>query len=174
MSKRALAYLTQWFRKQYNDAFSCVLTGNIFGPFGDFDPSTAPLVNALIAKADAAASAGSPFVVMGSGAPLRQVMVASDLARACIWAVMHYDNAEPIFVVGEEVSIRDIAEAVCRLSGYAGSIVFDTSCDDGPLRRTADSSRFKALCPGFTYTPLAEGIKDTISWYRARQMASVA
>ena len=177
-AKRALCQLSQWYRKQHGDAFTCVLPGNFFGEYGNFDEATAPLVNALIARADAAVqtqqqkdgeTSSSPLKVMGTGRPERQVMHASDLARACLWALEHYDESEPIIVAGEEVSVRHMAELVCAGTGFEGGLSFDEGSVDGPLRRTADASQLQELCPGFKFTPLAQSIKATVEWYRCWQ-----
>jgi len=178
-AKRALCQLSQWYRKQHGDAFTCVLPGNFFGEYGDFDEATAPLVNALITRADAAVqtqqkeeegeTSSSSLKVMGTGRPERQVMHASDLARACLWALEHYDESEPIIVAGEEVSVRHMAELVCAGTGFMGGLTFDEGSVDGPLRRTADTSQLQELCPGFKFMPLAQSIKATVEWYRSRQ-----
>jgi CDP-6-deoxy-D-xylo-4-hexulose-3-dehydrase len=166
-AKRALAQLTQWYRTQYGDAFTCVLPGNFYGAYGDFDPASAPLVNAMIARAVGAVAAGStsPLQVMGTGDPERQIMHAADLARACTWALFHYDDGEPLIVAGEEVFVRHLADLVCQATGFTDGLVFDGEAVDGPLRRTADTSKFAAMCPGFAFQPLLQGIKDTVAWY---------
>ena len=167
-AKRALAQLTQWYRGQHGDAFACVLPGNFFGAYGDFDPASAPLVNALIARAEEARVTGStsPLQVMGTGAPERQIMHAADLARACVWALFNYNDEEPLIVAGEEVSVRRAAELVCEATGFGGGLAFETGAVDGPLKRTADGSKFAALCPQFAFRPLIEGVRDTVAWYR--------
>ena len=182
LGKRALAALTRWYRAQHGDDFVAVLPGNFFGPHGDFDPATAPLVNALIAKATAAAdaaAAGAPapaLRVMGTGKPLRQLMHARDLARILLWALDYYAapqaggaaaaEALPLVVAGPEHSIRDIADMVRTAAGFAGELAFDTEAVDGPLRRTADTAAFDALCPDFVYAPLADSVRETAAWYR--------
>lgn len=175
-AKRALAQLTEWFRTQHGAAFSSVLPGNFFGAYGDFDPASAPLVNALIARAVDAKASGStsPLAVMGTGNPERQIMHAADLARACVWALFNYDDAEPLIVAGEEVSVRKAAELVCEATGFAGGLAFETDAVDGPLKRTADASKFAALCPDFKFKPLIEGMKATAEWYRARKAGVMA
>ena len=81
----------------------------------------------------------------------------------------------PLVVAGPEHSIRDLAQVVCDATGFAGALAFDTDALDGPLRRTADTSVFEALCPDFAFTPLAEGIRETAEWYRgSTQEAAVA
>lgn len=183
LSKRALAALSRWFRAQHGEDFVAVLPGNFFGTHGDFDAATAPLVNALIAKAvtaaskPAAESSPSPptLRVMGSGAPLRQVMPASDLARILLWALEHYrpspeSPAAPLIVAGPELSIRDIARMVCTATGFSGELAFDTSASDGPARRTADTSEFERLCPDFAFTPLEASMRATAEWFRAHSL----
>jgi GDP-L-fucose synthase len=94
-------------------------------------------------------------------------MHASDLARACVWALFQYDDDEPLIVAGEEVSVRRAAELVCQATGFTGGLAFDVNAVDGPLRRTADVSKFTTLCPDFQFRPLLDGIKDTVAWYKA-------
>lgn len=171
-AKKALAQLAQWYRMQHSDAFTSVLPGNFYGQYGDFNPSTAPLVNALIARAEKARSEGTsdlPLKVMGTGNPLRQVQHARDLARACLWALDNYDEFDPLIVAGEEVSVRRTAELVCEATGYRGGLAFEEGTVDGPLRRTADTSRYCALCPENKDLDLLEGIKRTVEWYREKQ-----
>jgi GDP-L-fucose synthase len=172
-AKRALAHLSQWYREQYACKFSCILPSNIFGPHGAFDSKNAPLLNALIAKAVAARESGQNIVVMGTGAPLRQMLYARDLARILVWALDNYDDALPLFVAGEEeVSVRDLAEMACQATGVDASCLrYDVTIPDGPLRRTADTSRFRQLLPEFAATPLQEAIAETVNWYAGQHHA---
>lgn len=94
-------------------------------------------------------------------------MHASDLARIMMWALDSLEDDMPLLVAGEELSVRRMAELVCEATGFSGGLSFDTDAVDGPLRRTADTSRFEELCPGFKYTPLLEGLKETVEWYRS-------
>ena len=180
LSKRALAALSRWYNAQHGTDFLTVLPGNFFGAHGDFGVATAPLVNALIAKAVAAATVAAanpavpppPLRVMGTGRPLRQLMHAADLARALLWALEHLPAAAPtapaapLIVAGPEHSIADIAHMVAHAAGFAGGLQFDTDAVDGPLRRTADDAAFRALAPAFAFTPLEEGIRTTVAWFR--------
>ena len=177
LAKRSLAALSRWSHTQYGDDFLTVLPGNFFGAYGDFNAATAPLVNALIAKAFSAAEASpsvaAPLHIMGTGKPLRQVMHAPDLARILLWTLEHYPSpapsapaALPLLVAGPEHSISEIARMVADAAGFRGELTFDTNAIDGPLARTADASIFNSLCPDFTFTPLEQGIRATIEWYR--------
>ena len=172
LAKRALDNLTKWYRAQHKANFVTVLPGNFYGAYGDFNPKTAPLVNALIAKAEAAKMAGdSNLPVMGTGKPERQVMWAGDLARILLWALDNLDQNDPLIVAGPEVSIAEIATVVCDVCGFQGKPSFDVAGPDGPLKRTADTSVFDSLCPEFKMVSLKEGIEKTVTWYRDHQKA---
>ena len=168
-AKRSLAQLIQWYRTQHSCNFVSVLPGNFFGSYGDFNPNTAPLVNALIAKMEYQKENNSSdcLTMMGTGKPLRQIMFARDLAKIIIWALENYNDDESLIVAGEEVSISQIAHLVREQVGFIGSLKFDNDPkNDGPLRRTADTSRFQKLYPTFTFTPLSIAIQETMKWYR--------
>ena len=174
-AKRSLAQLIRWYRKQYNCHFVSVLPGNFFGAYGDFNPSTAPLVNALIAKVENQKNhnISVPLVMMGTGTPLRQVMFAYDLAQIVVWALEYYDEDEPLVVAGEEISISRILQLVCEQTDFTGCCKFDENIhNDGPFRRTADTSHFDRLYPSFKMTPMAAGIKRTVEWYRSNTLTS--
>ena len=109
---------------------------------------------------------------MGTGKPLRQLMHADDLARILLWALEHLPRPDaaspaplPLILAGPEHSIREVAEMVSDASNFRGELTFDTDAVDGPLRRTADTRVFEALCPDFAFTPLADGIRATVEWY---------
>jgi GDP-L-fucose synthase len=171
-AKRALGRLTAWYRKQHGARFSCVVPTNIFGAYGDFQAGSAPLLNALIRKAHDAKAQGTPCVVMGSGKPKRQMLYARDLAKVLLWALDNFDDDAPLIVAGDEVAVSELALMACAAAGGGVELEFDMSCPDGPLRRTADTSRLRALVPGLHMTPLEEAIQRTYSWYAQQQQAS--
>jgi len=169
-AKRALAHLSQWYRKQHGCRFSCVLPSNIFGPYGAFETKAAPLLNALIAKAETSHKSGTAMSVMGTGSPMRQMLYARDLARILVWALVDFDEDLPLIVAGDEVAVRELAEMACDAVGCSSGLAFDLSCPDGPLRRTADTSRFERLCPDHKATPLKEAIRETAQWYLTEKL----
>jgi GDP-L-fucose synthase len=124
----------------------------------------------LIRKAHEARLARAPeMVVWGSGTPRREFMHVDDMADAAVFLMSHYDEAEIINVgVGTDVSIRELAEIVCRVVGYNGRLVFDTSKADGTPQKLLDVSRLHAL--GWrAATGLEQGIAATYEWFVARQ-----
>ena len=104
--------------------------------------------------------------------PAIHAMHAGDLARAWVWALFNYDEDEPLIVAGEEVSVRRLAELVCTATGFAGGLAFEDGAVDGPLRRTADTSRLAALRPEFQWQALLDSIRTTAAWYMNAQNSS--
>ncbi|CAF3424429.1 unnamed protein product [Rotaria socialis] len=172
-AKRSLGQLIQWYRKQHGCNFVSVLPGNFFGAYGDFNPKTAPLVNALIAKMENQREhdiSGS-LIMMGTGTPLRQVMYARDLANIVIWTLGNYNEDAPLVVAGQEVSIYQLAELVRDQVGFTGCLKFDGDIKyDGPFRRTSDTSSFEKFHPSFKLTLLPTAIKETLEWYRRNKL----
>jgi nucleoside-diphosphate-sugar epimerase len=151
------------------------LPGNFYGAHGDFNPASAPLVNALIANAEAVRTgAASSLQVLGSGRAREQIMHASDLARIMLWAVFNLDQDTPLLVAGEECSVEEIACLVSEATGMKGSVVFADDQNDGALRWTADTSEFNRLCPNFAFMPLADGLSETIAWFRSQSSTTSA
>ena len=105
----------------------------------------------------------------GSGSATRDYLYVDDAAEGILLAAERYDGADPVNLsgTGPEISIRDLAGLIRRLTQFEGEILWDTSQPDGQPRRRVDSQRARAL---FGFEPrieLAEGLKRTISWFEA-------
>lgn len=114
---------------------------------------------------------GAPAVVLwGTGTPRREFLHVDDLADACLFLMERYDSEEIINVgVGEDLSIRDLAEMVRRIVGFQGQVVWDRSKPDGTPRKMLDVSRLLAL----GWRPkihLEEGIRETYRWYLSESL----
>lgn len=170
IAKIAGIKLCQAYRKQHGCAFISVMPTNLYGPHDNYDPVASHVLAALIRRVhEAKTSNAGEVVIWGTGAPLREFMHVDDLADACVFLSRNYDAAEPINVGhGEEVSIRQLAELICRVVDYSGSLVFDTSKPDGTPRKLMDSSRLSAL--GWqARVGLEDGIRDAYAWFLANQ-----
>jgi len=88
-----------------------------------------------------------------------------DLARACLFLLEHYDAPEPINVgVGEDITIRDLAETVARIVGYEGDLEWDASKPDGTPRKLLDVTKLTDL--GWkAEISLEEGVRSTHEWF---------
>jgi GDP-L-fucose synthase len=166
LAKIAGIKLCQAYRQQYGFHAISLMPTNLYGPGDNFDLQSSHVLPALIRKFHEAKEAGSAQVVVwGTGSPRREFLHVDDLADAAIQLMENYDSAEIINVgVGEDVTIRELAEMVRDAVGYTGTIVFDTSKPDGTPRKLLDISRLRAL--GWSAKiPLRQGIVATYQWY---------
>ena len=166
IAKIAGIKLAQAYREQYGFHAISLMPTNLYGPGDNFDLNSSHVLPALIRKAHEAKAANAPeMVVWGSGTPLRELLHVDDLADACVFLMKNYDDAEIVNVgVGQDLTIREIAELICRVVGFRGKLVFDASKPDGTPRKVLDISRLTAL--GWkARIGLEEGIRATYAWY---------
>ena len=110
----------------------------------------------------------------GDGSPTREFLYVDDCARALQLAADRYDGAAPVNLgTGVETSIRELAETIADLTGFAGEIVWDTSMPNGQPRRKLDASRARELFGFEAETSLRDGLEKTIAWFRERAGASL-
>jgi GDP-L-fucose synthase len=139
---------------------------NMYGPGDNFDLENSHVLPALIRKFDDAKSSGAKAVTLwGSGSPRREFLHADDLGRACVFLLENYNDDIAINVgVGEDVSIKELAELIKDIVGFEGTIEWDSSKPDGTPRKLLDVSRIHAL--GWKASiSLEKGIRDTYDWY---------
>ena len=168
IAKIAGIKMCQAYRRQYGfDAISLMPT-NLYGQGDNFDPQNSHVLPALIRKFHEAKERGDREVVIwGSGTPLREFLHADDLADAAVFLMRGYSDEQFINVgVGEDLTIRALAELVAEVVGYAGTIATDPSKPDGTPRKLMDVSRLHAL--GWRHRiSLREGITETYASFRA-------
>jgi GDP-L-fucose synthase len=170
IAKIAGIKLAQAYRKQYGFRAISLMPTNLYGPGDNFDLQSSHVLPALIRKAHEACMTGSPeLVVWGTGAPRREFMHVDDLADAALYLMLHYDETDIINVgVGKDITIRELAELVQRVTGYQGSLVFDSSKPDGTPQKLLDISRLRAL--GWqARIPLEAGIAETYRWFLSQE-----
>jgi GDP-L-fucose synthase len=169
ISKLAGTYLCLAYNKQDHDTrFIPMIPNSAYGPHDNFDPKSAHVLSALLARFHQAKMSGAESVVLwGSGSPRREFIHADDIADAC----MHLLNQEDLAVqlpvnigVGQDVSIKELAELIAGIVGYRGNLQWDPTKPDGAPRKLLDSARIQSLGwkPRVT---LAEGIAATYQWY---------
>jgi GDP-L-fucose synthase len=166
IAKIAGIKLAQAYQKQYGLNAISLMPTNLYGPGDNFDLNSSHVLPALIRKCHEAKKSKAPTVtIWGTGSPMREFLHVDDLADAALFLMLNYDSPEIINVgVGEDISIRQLAEIVRQVVGFEGDLVFDTSKPDGTPRKLLDISRLTAL--GWkAKISLCEGIKQTYGWY---------
>ncbi len=166
IAKIAGIQMCRAYKKQFGFDAICLMPTNLYGPNDNFDLQSSHVLPALIRKFhEAHARREASVTVWGTGTPRRELLHVDDLAEACLHLVDAYREADPINVgTGVDVSIRELAELVREVTGFAGEIVYDTSKPDGTPRKQLDVSKLHAL--GFrARIGLREGIEDTYRWY---------
>jgi GDP-L-fucose synthase len=166
IAKIAGIKLAQAYRQQYGFRAISLMPTNLYGPGDHFDLKASHVLPALLRKAHEARASNSPeMVVWGSGNPRREFMHVDDLADAAVFLMLHYDDPGIINVgVGNDVTIRELAQLICRVTGFEGRLVFDATKPDGTPRKLLDISRLSGL--GWrARIGLEEGIADTYRWF---------
>jgi GDP-L-fucose synthase len=167
VAKIAGIQMLRAYRRQYGFCGICAMPANVYGPGDNFDPQSSHVVPALIRKMHDAKAAGSAHVALwGSGSPRRELLHVDDLAGACLHLMEHYEGESLVNVgVGEDLSVRELAELVREVVGYEGELRFDPAKPDGTPRKLLDVSRLNAL--GWrARIPLRRGLEETYGWYR--------
>lgn len=169
VAKIAGIKLVQAYRRQYGFNAISAMPTNLYGPHDNFDLETSHVLPALIRKCHEAKERGDDHIPLwGSGTPRREFLHVDDLADACLFLMRHYDGEDIVNVgVGEDISIRELAELIADVVGFSGGVRLDPDKPDGTPRKLLDVSRLRAL--GWqARIGLREGVADTYDWYRQR------
>ncbi len=147
VAKIAGIKMCQAYRRQYGCDFISAMPTNSYGPNDNYDLQTSHVLPALLRKFHEAKVAHSPTVnCWGTGAARREFLHADDLARACVFLMRNYSGESFINAgFGSDVSIKELAETIQRVTGFDGKILWDTSKPDGTPRKLLDCSRIFAL-----------------------------
>ena len=156
----------QAIRKQFKKDFVSLMPTNLYGYFDNFDLKTSHVLPAMIRKFhEAKANDNSDVVLWGSGTPMREFLFVDDMAEAVVYAL---ENKLPEYLYnvgsGKDITIKELAETIQKVTGHKGNIVWDTENPDGTPRKLMDVSKMKNI--GWEYsTELQEGIEKTYTWF---------
>lgn len=170
IAKIAGIKLCQAYRQQYASDFISAMPTNLYGPGDNFHPEYGHVPAALLRRFHEAKVQGHPAVtVWGTGAPRREFLHVDDLADACVFLMKHYSDAEPVNVgTGIDIPIREFAEAIKRVVGYEGDIVFDSQRPDGTPRKVLNVDKLNNI--GWrARISLEEGLERYYTWFLANQ-----
>src|SRR6266853_1187712 len=176
LAKKMLLVQLQSYRQQYGMNGIYLIPVNLYGPRDNFDLETSHVIPALIRKClDAKDSAASEIVAWGTGTATREFLYVKDAADAIVIAAETYSKPDPVNLgSGQEISIRDLLEQIRTLTGFSGSIGWDSSKPDGQPRRCLDTSRAFAEFGWRATVSLSEGLPNTIDWFQEQRLAQSA
>jgi GDP-L-fucose synthase len=168
LAKKMLLVQAQAYRQQYGFNAIYLLPVNLYGPRDNFNPASSHVVPALIRKAAEAREKGEKeIIVWGDGSPTREFLYVEDAADGIVTAAEKYNGADPVNLgSGYEISIKALAEMVCRMTGFSGKLVWDTTKPNGQPRRGLDVSRAKEYFGWSAQVPFEEGMRRTIDWFQ--------
>lgn len=180
IAKIAGIKLCESYNRQYGVDYRSVMPTNLYGPGDNFHPENSHVLPALIRRFHAAVQNGDDKVVIwGSGTPMREFLHVEDMAAASLF-VMDLDTEayksetqEMLSHInvgsGKDVTIRDLAKTVARVTGFDGEISFDTTKPDGAPRKLLDVSRLTRL-GWVSSVSLQEGIQGTYNWFLEQRL----
>ncbi len=169
IAKIAGIKLCDSYSRQYGRQYFAVMPTNLYGPGDNYDLNNSHVLPALVRKVHEAKHRGDrELVVWGTGTPRREFLYVDDLANACVFLMERgYDGDLLNIGVGEDLTIRELAETVMAVIGFNGNIVFDSSKPDGTPRKLLSVDRIRALGWSAT-TKLDQGITQTYKEFSAR------
>ena len=166
IAKKALLVQMQSYRQEFGLRGIFLVPVNLYGPGDHTDLQNSHVIPALVRKFLEAKRAGSPFVELwGTGRASREFLFVEDAARGLCTAMASYEDPDPVNLgTGQEISIRDLAELLKRLTGFQGNLVFNPDYPDGQPRRQLDVTRARTRFGWEAQVGFEEGLRRTIAW----------
>ncbi|HMY00596.1 MAG TPA: GDP-L-fucose synthase [Agitococcus sp.] len=180
VAKIAGIKLCESYNRQYGVDYRSVMPTNLYGPNDNFHPDNSHVVPALIRRFHEAKQNNSPQVVIwGTGTPMREFLHVDDMAAASLFVLnlaadVYQANTQSMLShinvgTGIDVTIRELAETIAKVTGFQGGIIFDTTKPDGTPRKLMDVSRLANM--GWRASiSLEQGLQDAYAWFLAHQM----
>lgn len=147
IAKIAGLKLCQFYRKQYGVLFHSAMPTNLYGPGDNYHPENSHVLPALLRRFHEACESNAPSVTLwGTGSSRREFLHVDDLAEALLMLLK--ENNPPDWTnvgSGTDVTIRELAELIARITGFQGELQWDTTRPDGTPRKLMDNSKLRAL-----------------------------
>lgn len=168
LAKKMQLVQAQAYREQYDFNAIYLLPVNLYGPRDNFDLKTSHVIPALIRKCVEAQEHGENQVVLwGDGSPTREFLYVEDAAEGILLASEHYNSSDPVNLgSGNEISIKELAHLIAKLTDFQGQLVWDTTKPNGQPRRALDTSLAEKYFGFRAQMPFDEGLRRTIAWFR--------
>lgn len=177
VAKIAGIKLCESYNRQYNRDYRSVMPTNLYGPHDNFDEKNSHVIPGLLNRFhDAIVGNRQEVTIWGSGNPKRDFLHVKDMANACIFVMnqteleystqVHPMNSHINIGSGAEFSIKTLVEIIASITGFSGSLRFDTSKPDGTMRKLLDTSILQRL-GWWPKIDLKTGLISTYDWYVA-------
>ena len=165
-AKRMLEVQCRAYRDELGLNYVCLIPCNIYGPNDNFDLENGHVIPSLIHKCYLAKRDKKPFVIWGSGKPLRELVYSKDVAEIAL-RFARSDINEGSFIVSPSVeySIKDVAMAIVKAFEFEGEVVFDSSKPEGQYRKPSSNAKLMSVMPDLKFTGLEEGLQKTVDWF---------
>lgn len=162
ISKIASIKTCDAYRHQYGCRFISAMPTNLYGVGDNYDPARSHVLPALIRKIIVAKINEEQVTVWGTGKPLREFLYVDDMADACLFLMLNYDEPGHINIgTGIDIELNELVKEIADAVGFDGEIIHDLSKPDGMMRKRLDVSKINAM--GWSSKiSLSEGIKLTI------------
>lgn len=167
LAKRMLLVASQAYQEQYKWNAIHLLMINLYGPGDDFDPRSSHAIPAMIRRVYEAQQSGKNYIdVWGDGTASREFLYVDDAAEGIVLATKYYNKPDPINLgSGREITIKHLAETICKMMDFKGEIRWDISKVGGQLRRQLDVSKAQQEFNFTAQTQFEDGLLQTIKWF---------
>lgn len=176
LAKKMLLVQSAAYREQYGMNAITLFPVNLYGPDDNFDLNSSHVIPALIRKIVEAQESNADHIdVWGTGSATREFLFVRDAAKGIVMATKSYDKPDPVNLgCGQEISIRNLVELICELTGFEGELRWDASKPDGQPRRCLDVTRAREEFGFSAQTTLRAGLSETIAWYQKNRAKTVS
>lgn len=176
IAKKAHLVHAQVNAAQYGQKFAYLIPTNLYGPGDKFHESVSHVIPALIKKCVEAKEVGADHIdVWGTGSASREYLYVEDAAAAIVLAAEIHEGIEPINLGSDrEITIRETAETIARVTGFTGTLVWDATKPDGQPRRRIDPTRAAEMLGWKAGMDFSEGLRRTVDWYLANRASAEA
>lgn len=167
-AKRMIDVQNRAYNAQYGCKFTSVIPTNVYGAHDNYHLEDSHVIPGLMHKVYNAKKNNTPLTVWGSGAPLRQFIYSLDLAKLFLWTLRSYDEPAPIILSvdeSDEITIKQLVQYICAAMEFKGEVIFDATKADGQYKKTASNAKLRRLNPEFKFTPIEQGIKESVDWF---------
>ena len=166
-SKRFAEAMTMAYHRTHGVRTNIARIFNTYGPRMKLDDGR--VVPAFLDQA----LRGAPMTVFGDGSQTRSFCFVSDLVDG-LFRLMQSDERFPVNLGNPlELTIREFAERIRRLTGSGSEIVYQPLPEDDPKQRRPDISKAKRVLGWEPRVGLEEGLRQTVEYFRERQSVAL-